>query len=58
MTSSFWGPIVMVAAMLQGLCGAILELILDVAGAAGHIDACCVKMMTKPVAQAYLTIYE
>jgi len=48
----------MVAAMLQGLCGAILELILDVAGAAGHIDACCVKMMTKPVAQAYLTIYE
>ena len=35
-----------------------LELILDVAGAAGHLDARCAKMMTEPVAQAYLTTYE
>ena len=35
-----------------------LELILDVAGAAGHLDARCAKMMIEPVAQAYLTTYE
>lgn len=35
-----------------------LELILDVAGAAGHLDASCAKMMIEPVAQAYLTTYE
>lgn len=35
-----------------------LELVLDVAGAAGHLDARCAKMMTEPVAQAYLTTYE
>jgi hypothetical protein len=35
-----------------------LELILDVAGAAGHRDSRCAKMMTEPVAQAYLTTYE
>ena len=35
-----------------------LELILDVAGAAGHLDACGAKMMIEPVAQAYLTTYE
>jgi hypothetical protein len=35
-----------------------LELVLDVAGAAGHLDTRCVKMMTEPVAQAYLTTYE
>lgn len=35
-----------------------LELILDVAGAAGHLDARCAKMMIEPVAQAYLATYE
>lgn len=35
-----------------------LELILDVAGAAGHLDARCAKMMIEPVAQAYLTTHE
>jgi hypothetical protein len=35
-----------------------LELILDVAGAAGHIDSRCAKMMIEPVAQAYLTTHE
>ena len=35
-----------------------LELILDVAGAAGHLDARCAKMMIEPVAQAYLNTYE
>lgn len=35
-----------------------LELILDVAGAAGHVDARCAKMMIEPVAQAYLITYE
>lgn len=35
-----------------------LELILDVAGAAGHLDARCAKMMIEPVAQAYLTTYK
>lgn len=35
-----------------------LELILDVAGAAGHLDSRCAKMMIEPVAQAYLTTYE
>lgn len=35
-----------------------LELILDVAGAAGHVDSRCAKMMIEPVAQAYLTTHE
>ncbi len=35
-----------------------LELILDVAGAAGHLDSRCAKMMIEPVAQAYLTTHE
>ncbi len=34
------------------------ELILDVAGANGHLDASCAKMMTEAVAQAYLITYE
>jgi hypothetical protein len=35
-----------------------LELILDVAGAAGHRDSRCAKIMTEPVARGYLTTHE
>lgn len=35
-----------------------LELILDVAGTAGHRDSRCAKMMTEPVARGYLITHE
>lgn len=36
----------------------LMEVILDVSGASGHIDSCCAAQMTEPVFQTYLTIHE
>lgn len=35
-----------------------MEQLLDVAGAAGHIDARCAQQMTEPVFQTFMTTYE
>lgn len=35
-----------------------LELILNITEAVDHFNACCVKIMTKSIAQVYLIIYK
>lgn len=35
-----------------------MELLLDVAGAQGHVDATCAKVMTEPVYQGYMNTYD
>lgn len=35
-----------------------MEQILDIAGAAGHVDWTCAKMLTQPIFEAYKAVYE
>lgn len=36
----------------------LMEVILDVSGASGHVNACCAAQMTEPVFQTFLTVHE